>query len=115
MGLPQVLFGTLREHYVLLFGTASAFALIAGLVGAWLGARLGARAALRRGVAETLADVATRSDISTLGDELQAPLVEVERIAEGQRFVSKVLAERADAGALPPPRSRREPGSITPH
>ncbi len=114
MGLPQILFGTLREHYVLLFGAASTFGLVAGLVGAWLGARFGARAALRRGVTDVLGDVATRADISALSDEFQAMLIEVERIAEGQRFVAKVLAERVDAGALPP-RSRREPGSITPH
>ena len=115
MGLPPLLFGTLREHYLLLFGAASGFALGAGLLGAWLGARFATRAALRRGATDTVADVATRADVAALSDEFQALLIEVERIVEGQRFVAKVLADRADGGTFPPPRPRREPGSITPH
>jgi len=117
MGLPHVLFGTLRDHYLLLFGAAGSFALTAGLLGAWLGARFGARAALRHSVADTLVGLATQADVHGLKDEFQALLVEVERIAEGQRFVAKLLAERVEAAtsAPAPPRSRREPGTVTPH
>ena len=117
MGLPLTLFGTLRDHYLLLFGTAGSFALVAGLAGAWLGARFGARAALRRGLTDTVDGLATQADVRALGDELQALLIEVERIGEGQRFVAKVLAERPEPTPLAPPstRARRDLGAITPH
>ena len=117
MGFPHMLFGTLRDHYLVLFGAAGAFALAAGLVGAWLGARFGARAALRQNTAETVADLATQKDVRALADEFQALLIEVEKIAEGQRFVAKLLAERAQTANLPSPpqHSHREPGTITPH
>ena len=117
MGLPPVFFGTLRDHYLLLFGSAGAFGLGAGLLGAWLGARFGARSALRQSVESSVAGVASQQDVRALGEELQALLIEVERIAEGQRFVAKVLATRSEDPALLPPasRARREPGTITPH
>jgi len=117
MDLPHVLFGTLRDHYLLLFGAAGIFGLGAGLLGAWLGARFGTRAALRGGVTNTVAGLATQADIRALGDDFHGLLIEVERIAEGQRFLAKVLAERSEPAALasPPPRSRREPGTVTPH
>lgn len=117
MGLPHVLFGTLRDHYLLLFGAAGGFGLVAGLLGAWLGARFGTRAALRRATVETTLGLATQTDVRALGDEFQALLIEVERIAEGQRFVTKLLAERGEPATLAAPtsRSRRESGTITPH
>ena len=117
MGLPNVLFGTLRDHYLLLFGSAGLFALGAGLLGAWLGARFGARAALRRSVADVLPALATQTDVRALGDDFQALLIEVERVAEGQRFLARVLAERGETASLAPPsaRPRREPGTVTPH
>jgi len=117
MNLPHTLFGTLRDHYLLLFGAAGGFALVVGLLGAWLGARFGMRAALRRSVADNVVGLATQSDVRALGDDFQALLIEVERIAEGQRFVAKLLAERNDSLALAPqpPRSLRDPGTITPH
>src|SRR5439155_19272786 len=113
MGLPHVLFGTLRDHYLLLFGAAGSFGLVAGLLGAWLGARFGARAALRHSVADTFVGLATQADVRAIGDEFQALLIEVERIAEGQRFVAKLLAERGEPATLapPPPRSRPAPGT----
>jgi hypothetical protein len=115
--MPHTLFGTLRDHYLLLFGAAGGLALMVGLLGAWLGARFGVRAALRRSVADSVAGLATQSDVRALGDEFQALLVEVERIAEGQRFVAKLLAERSESAPLSPqpPRARREPGTVTPH
>lgn len=114
MSLPHVLFGTLREHYILLFGTAGSFALVVGFVGAWIGARFGARAALRRGVADAAADLPNKAEVRGLAEGLDVLMLEVERITEGQRFVAKLLAERA---ALPAalPAARREPGQITPH
>ena len=115
MGLPHILFGTLRDHYLLLFGSAGILALVTGLLGAWLGARFGARAALRRSMTDTFVGLPTQADVRALGDELQAVLIEVERIAEGQRFLAKLLAERDELATLPPPRSRREPGTVTPH
>ena len=117
MGLPHVLFGTLRDHYLLLFGSAGAFALVTGLLGAWVGARFGARPAAGRNVADASGGLATQADVHALGDELQALLIEVERIAEGQRFLAKVLSERGEPSMLvpPTPRSRREAGTVTPH
>lgn len=117
MGLPHVVFGTLRDHYLLLFGSAGGFALVAGLFGAWLGARFGGRAAHRHNMVDAAVGLATEQDVRAIGSELQALLIEVERIAEGQRFLAKVLAERSDAAQLAPPTSRlrREPGIVTPH
>ncbi|HEY4129855.1 MAG TPA: hypothetical protein VGM50_04530 [Gemmatimonadaceae bacterium] len=117
MGWPHTLFGTMRDHYLLLFGTAGSFALLTGLVGAWLGARFGTRSALRRHASQPLDGVATQADLRVLSDEVQTVLIELERIAEGQRFVTKLMAERNDRAALPSPAPRqlREPGTITPH
>lgn len=51
-----------------------------------------------------------RSD--STGPALDAIAEEVERIGEGQRFLTRVMSEQANrAGAL----SSRQPGSITPH
>lgn len=116
MHLPDVLFGTLRDHYILLFSAAGLFALGIGFVGAWLGAHFGARSALRRGVADADRTLARQEDLRLLGDELQTLMLEVERMSEGQRFVAKLLAERSDPSALPSAvRSHRDSGTITPH
>jgi hypothetical protein len=115
--MPSVFFGTLREHYLLLFGVAGSVALVAGFIGAWIGARFGARTAVHRTAIEATDAVASRADIHAMNAELQALLVEVERIAEGQRFVAKLLAERGDRAALPSPspRARHDVGEVTPH
>ena len=42
---PPLFHGTLREHYLLLFGVAGGIALVTGLVSAWVGAYVGARRA----------------------------------------------------------------------
>jgi hypothetical protein len=115
MGLPHFLFGTLREHYVLLFALASGFGLTFGFIGAWIGARFGARTAMRQSATDTTSTIATRADILAANEELQALVLEVERIAEGQRFVAKLLAERTERPVFPAPVARREPGEITPH
>lgn len=117
MGFPHVLFGTLREHYILLFGTAGGVAFLAGVIGAWIGARFGARAAVRRTLASAAPESVTRAEVKAVAEGLDALLLEVERIAEGQRFVAKLLAQRGERAGLPPGAApaRREPGQITPH
>lgn len=118
MGLPPIIFGTTREHYILLFGAAGSFGLVAGLVGAWIGARFGTRAALRQSVSAGAQELASKAEVHELATSVDAVLLEIERVGEAQRFVAKILAERA---ALPPasppslPSTRREPGQITPH
>ena len=114
MSLPPVFFGTLREHYILLFGAAGGVALLTGFVGAWIGARLGARAARQQASVGHAVELATRAEVRQLTDGVDAVLLEMERITEGQRFVAKLLAERAVLSS-PPPAGRREPGQITPH
>ena len=110
MQLPPLFFGTLREHYVLLFGMASGFGLLFGFVGAWIGARLG-RAAERRSLAYDDPGLGALRQIPEIAGAVDALAVEVERLAESQRFIAKTLAERP-AHAIPP---RREIGQVTPH
>ena len=51
--------------------------------------------------------------MSQLDNAVDTIAIEVERIAEGQRFVSRVLAERSATAALP--ERPKTPGSTTPH
>lgn len=111
--LPPLIHGTLREHYVLLFGSAGLFALVAGYVGAWAGARRATRRALRELEARN-ADVLTASQVRQLEANVETIGLEVERMAEAQRFVARVLVERQE-GMSGAPRPRREPDQITPH
>ena len=109
--LSHVVHGSLREHYLLLFGAAGAIALTTGFVGAWFGARLVTRRAqLDREAADGLR--VTPEQVRELSLGIEALALEMERMSEGQRFVAKVLVERQPS-ALPSP--RREPGVITPH
>ena len=43
---PRMIHGTLREHYILLFGAASTVAVFTGFVGAWIGSRWATRSAI---------------------------------------------------------------------
>jgi len=52
---PQIFNGTLREHYVLLFGMAGGIAAVVGFVAAWIGAQFGARRAARMAAEDALA------------------------------------------------------------
>ena len=56
------------------------------------------------------------SDTGRLEQAIDAIALEVERMTEGQRFVTKLLAERAanERGVLPAPPSQ-SPHVITPH
>ena len=111
---PPFFHGTLREHYLILFGAAGAIALTTGLVGAWLGAFIGARRAARKTLLEAMAAQPPQLDEARLGqlvDAVDAIAVEVERISEAQRFTARLLAERQ---APAPPPARRAPGGVTP-
>ena len=109
---PRLIHGTLREHYILLFGAASTIAVVAGFVGSWIGARFATQAAIRAADAKNR-EAIDASQIRELANSLETIGLEVERIAEAQRFVAKVLVERRDV--LPAPPSRREANEITPH
>jgi hypothetical protein len=111
--LPPLIHGTLREHYLLLFGSAGLFALGAGYFGAWLGARRATRAAIRALEARN-AEALTAGQVRNLEASIDTIGLEVERIAEAQRFVARVLVERQDAHAAAP-RQHRAPDQITPH
>ena len=115
--LPPLFDGTLRAHYLLLFGIAGGLGVAVSLVSAWLGAQLGARRTVRRALRDAGVPLApvVEARFERLSQAVDAVALEVERIAEAQRFVAKLLAERAGervSAALP---ARREPGEITPH
>jgi len=113
---PPVFIGTLREHYLLLFGMAGSIAIVTGFVGAWLGAKMAARSAARAVLAEVEYRRAGRPELEELrllSQSVEAVAIEVERVAEAQRFVAKVLVERSEPKL--PATVRRDPGQITPH
>ena len=112
---PPFFHGTLREHYLILFGAAGGIALLTGLVSAWLGAYVGARRAARKTLLEAIAaqpPQINEARLNQLIDAVDAIALEVERISEAQRFTARLLAERQ---APPAPLPRRDPGAITPH
>lgn len=115
--LPPVWNGTLREHYLILFGAAGGIALVAGLVGAWFGARFGTR----RVVQEVLDVLPSSSQqemanqqLRQLSQAVDTMSIEIERLSEGQRFAAKLLADRSSS-KLPSAPADRAPGVITPH
>jgi hypothetical protein len=112
---PPIFHGTLREHYLILFGAAGGIALFTGLIGAWIGAYIGARRAARKTLLEAIAESPARVTDARLNELVQAVdaiALEVERISEAQRFTARLLAERT---APQPPLGRRDAGVITPH
>jgi hypothetical protein len=110
---PPILHGTLREHYLLLFGAAGAISMVVGSLSAWIGAQFGAkRLAKRIAESQSLASGENAARFHELTQVMEGITLEVERIAEGQRFATKLLSERA-AQTLAPP--RREPEMTTPH
>jgi len=113
--LPMHFMGTMREHYVLLFSAAGGIGLMAGFIGSWIGGYIGARRAVRS--AQLNAPVpsdAARVQLAQLGQMVEAVAIEVERIAEGQRFTTRLLADRTP---LAPSREARPrgPDLTTPH
>jgi hypothetical protein len=113
--IPHVIFGTLREHYIMLFGAAGLFSGGCGLVAGWVGARIGARSGARRAIQDEARSTLARPDhrIDQLVLAVDAIALEVERMAEGQRFTARLLSERAAAPVSVT--GRREAGSVTPH
>ena len=111
--LPRYFDGTLREHYLLLFGAAASIALVSGIVSAWIGAHFGARRGVRHALRNDRAhQLATGDRLDRLTDAVDAIALEVERISEAQRYTAKLLSERP---ASPIPPARREAERITPH
>jgi hypothetical protein len=113
--MPGIFFGTLREHYILLFGIAGGFAAVVGFVAAWAGAQFGAKRAARAAAQEVLAstNVALDRNLSALTQAVDAVALEVERLSEGQRFTARLLSERP--AAMPVPAKQEPPRVITPH
>jgi cell division protein FtsB len=112
--IPPVFFGTLREHYIVLFGIAGSFAALIGFVAAWAGAQFGARRAARQAAEEVLAttNVGLDRNLAALTQAVDAIALEVERLSEGQRFTARLLSERPSARPVP----AKEPARvITPH
>jgi hypothetical protein len=111
---PVVWNGTLREHYLLLFSVAGSIALTAGFLGAWLGARFANRRMvqlLRETLPTNQQQAMTNAQLDELSGALDAVALEVERLAEGQRFTAKLLADNAPSRHV----STRVPGAVTPH
>ena len=109
MSLPPIFMGTLREHYILLFGAAGTIGLLSGFIGSWIGGFIGARRAVRTAQLDRPADTAALQ-LGPILHALDAISLEVERISEAQRFTTKRLSER-QAVPLPRPEQR----SVTPH
>jgi hypothetical protein len=69
----------------------------------------------RRGVVRPI-DLDASPRLQRMEQAIETIALEVERIGEGQRFTTKLLAERqSDAAARIPVLPRKEPGTITPH
>lgn len=113
--LPHILNGTLREHYLALFGFAGGIALVVGFVAAWVGAQFGARRTARLAAETVLANSTLGLDrnFSSLVQAVDAIALEVERLSEGQRFTARLLSERPLVNA--PARQEGPARVITPH
>jgi hypothetical protein len=75
---------------------------------------LGAVSYRRQDVAASKGLVVDEDRMARLEQAVEAIALEVERISEGQRFTTKLLAERGSANRLPvAPAS--EPRHVTPH
>lgn len=118
LDIPHVIFGTLREHYIMLFGAAGLFASGCGFVAGWVGARIGARSGARQALRDEARPIASPPDhrIDQLVVAVDAIALEVERMAEGQRFTARLLAERGvEQRVAGLPAMRRDGSSVTPH
>ena len=113
--LPQLFNGTLREHYLLLFGMAGGIAAVVAFVAAWFGAQFGAKRAARLAADEALARGGLGVDrtLTALVQAVDAVSLEVERLSEGQRFTARLLSERQPV--LPAPKQESSGRVVTPH
>jgi hypothetical protein len=105
---------SLLDFFALLGMVSTPLALMFGV--AWWNARK--ELDMRRNLMYPPLERSTATDAGRLEQSVDAIAVEIERITEGQRFMAKLLAERAaadraapDRVALPAP----EPRVITPH
>jgi hypothetical protein len=87
------------------------FASTVGFAIAWARTR---ERALRAELAHRMMPSTAERQLGQLQESVEAMSLELERIAEAERFTARLLAERASAG-VPTPTVRREPGTITPH
>jgi hypothetical protein len=115
MVLPQLFNGTLREHYLLLFGMAGGIAAVVAFVAAWFGAQFGAKRAARLAADEALARGGLGVDrtLTALVQAVDAVSLEVERLSEGQRFAARLLSERQPV--IPTPKQESSGRVVTPH
>jgi hypothetical protein len=113
--MPGIFFGTLREHYILLFGVAGGFAAVVGFIASWAGAQFGARRAARQVAQELMAgtNAALERNLGALTQAVDAIALEVERLSEGQRFTARLLSERP--AAMPAPAKQEAARVVTPH
>ena len=113
--MPMHLMGTMREHYLLLFSAAGGIGLLAGFVGSWIGGYLGGRRAVRSAQLNApVASESSRVQLEQLGQMMEAIAIEVERVSEGQRFTTRLLADRMSAPS-PVDIRPRGPDLTTPH
>jgi len=116
MHFPEVFFGTLRQHYILLFGAAGGIAMAAGFVGAWIGSHLAGRRSAQLIATELANQVAGAPQLQQIMQAVDVLSVEVERLSEGQRFTARLLSDRAERDRLAALRGRdRKAEHITPH
>ncbi len=87
------------------------FTVITGFVGALTGIGVGAYVVVRRAKRAAAQPRVPDDRLQRLEQAVDAIAIEVERISEGQRFTTKLLAERG--AAVPPPRAPER--VITPH
>ncbi|HEX6628462.1 MAG TPA: hypothetical protein VF105_10920 [Gemmatimonadaceae bacterium] len=113
MHFPAVWFGTLRDHYLFLFGAAGSIALAAGFIGAWLGSFIGGRSAAKRALTDGTRNFVDQRQIDEISQALDVLTVEVERMTEGHRFIAKLLSDRSRD--LVPPAREKKSEHITPH
>ena len=93
---------------VFLLSSGALFTATLGFAVAWVRAR--ERAARAEAFLEGVRMTGGRND--STHPALEAMAVEIERIGEGQRFLTKVMSEQAgQAGLL----RGRAPGTVTPH
>jgi ABC-type transport system involved in cytochrome bd biosynthesis fused ATPase/permease subunit len=132
----SIFHGTLRERDAMILIAAGGVALFAGSVSAWLGAHFGAKRAVRRAFRDKIEipSIVTEVRYDELSRAVDAIALEVERISEAQRYVAKLLVERANVPVSTPTMTspamaptvsvpavtapsvpRREAGVTTPH
>jgi hypothetical protein len=106
---------SIRERYLVLIGATALLSLFTGMFGAWVGSYFGGRRGARKEMRLALAKMPAHSSeakLTELAQTVDVMALEVERIAEGQRFLVKLLSEREAAQMhLPSPPAKM----TTPH